>query len=355
MKYTFEITIAGCAANCAHCYINGGPDKTIRLSDFIFAVNKILPVFKQLEGDISLTFGNEIFCHPQIAEILSFCNTNCKEYFSYENFAVPTTGIALVNRQDKDKILSALRDADAKRFMLAIHGGREQHNQIVKNAVAYDKIFQTVEFLRCQGFGILFNLIVSKALVRDFDEASSKIGQYSEEEARLTVPLYVPTQRMRNYQKLRADVDDCMQICRKAEQKGIDTSKVWNHLQNHCECAVIERVTQDGFDFLACFAQSPAWAFFHITQNLDFYYGNVGAHTEYLGNLHRMDEEEIYRSIAAKPANYDYTTLYPKAVWDTLEQKIKELPKRNSNLVYPSNEDCFYALLDELGTQNLLI
>ena len=25
MKYTFEISISGCATNCGHCYVNGGP------------------------------------------------------------------------------------------------------------------------------------------------------------------------------------------------------------------------------------------------------------------------------------------------------------------------------------------
>lgn len=355
MKYTFEITIAGCAVNCGHCYVNGGPDKPILLSDFAFAVNKILPVLNRLEGDISLTLGNEIFCHPQIAEILSFCNVTCKEYTSYENFAVPTTGIALINRQDKDNILSALHNAEAKRFMLAVHGGRQRHNQIVQNAAAYDNLFQTVEFLHSRGLGILFNLMVSKALAQDFDEILYKIAQYPEEKARLTVPLYVPTPRMKNYQALRADVNDCIQICHTAEQYGINTAVLWECLQNHCEKAVVERVMQDGFDSPSYFAQSPEWAFFHITQNLDFYYGNVGAHTEYLGNFYRMDEEEIYRSIVEKPSNYNYTAIYPKEVWDTLEQKIANLPERTSNLVYPSNEDCFYALLDELEIQNLLI
>jgi len=47
--------------------------------------------------------------------------------------------------------------------------------------------------------------------------------------------------------------------------------------------------------------------------------------------------------------------MYSKPIWDTLEQKIAGLPERASNLVYPSIEDCLYALLDELGVQNLLI
>lgn len=355
MKYTFEITIAGCAVSCAHCYVNGGPDKPIKLSDFMLAANKMFSVFHRMEEDIDLTLGNELFCNPDIAEILSFCNINGRGYFSYESYPVPTTGIALVNHKDREKSLWALRMAGAKGFMLAVHGGREQHNQIVQNTSAYDGLFQAVELLHFRGFEILFNLMVSKALAAGFDEVMDKINQYPGAKARLTVPLYVPTPRMRNYQALRADVNDCIQICHKAEKFGMDTSALVQHLQNHCEKAVIERVIQNGFDFPAHFSQSPEWAFFHIAQNLDFYYGNVGAHAEYLGNLCEMDEKEIYRSIAEKPANYNYTTMYSKPIWDTLEQKIAGLPERASNLVYPSIEDCLYALLDELGVQNLLI
>ncbi len=35
MKYTIEITIAGCSTNCAHCYVDGGIDKNMSVDDFM--------------------------------------------------------------------------------------------------------------------------------------------------------------------------------------------------------------------------------------------------------------------------------------------------------------------------------
>ena len=71
MKYTFEVTIAGCATNCAHCYVDGGPAPQMKLSDYEFCIQKIKPVLDRLGGDVAVTLGNEIFCHGAINDILS--------------------------------------------------------------------------------------------------------------------------------------------------------------------------------------------------------------------------------------------------------------------------------------------
>ena len=70
MKYTIEITIAGCSTNCAHCYVDGGIDKNMSVDDFKICVEKLKPVLNKLGNDASVTLGNELFCNPNIKEIL---------------------------------------------------------------------------------------------------------------------------------------------------------------------------------------------------------------------------------------------------------------------------------------------
>lgn len=354
MKYTFEITVAGCATNCAHCYVDGGTAPPMRFDTYTFLVQKLIPILNRLNGEIAVTLGNELFCNPDIVKILDYSAANLPKYFSYRNFPVPTTGIALVRRKDRDDILQSLRLLGAEKFMLALHGGENRHNGIVQNPNAFGELFRTADYLSKNGFGILMNLIVSKALADGFSQTAIALSALPYN-IRLTVPLYVPTERMRRYQSLRANYDEAMQIADQAEQYGFSADSLRNHIKLHSEKAVLQDLTENGFHYDREKAGAADWAFFHITQNLDLYYGNVGAHTKYLGNLKTADEEELSRTIAAFEANYDYTAFFEDAVFYDLENILKRLPARSENLVYPSKADCIYAWLDELHQQNLLI
>lgn len=354
MKYTFEITIAGCAMNCAHCYVDGGIGPVMHFDDFSVLVQKLKPILNKLNGEIDVTLGNELFCNPDIVKILDYSAANLSRYFSYRNFPVPTTGIALVRHKDRDKILQSLRLLGAEKFMLALHGKKHSHNGIVQNPNAFDELFRAADYLSKNGFGILLNLIVSKALADGFSQTAVTLSSLPYD-VRLTVPLYVPTDRMRRYQSLRANYDEAMQIADQAEQHGFPADSLRKHCKLHSEKAVLRDLSENGFSYDREKAGAANWAFFHITQNLDLYYGNAGAHTKYLGNLKTADEEQLYRKIAVLGANYDYTAFFEDSVFYGLENILRKLPSHPQNLIYPSKADCIYAWLDELHQQSLLI
>lgn len=354
MKYTFEITVAGCAMNCAHCYVDGGIGPSMRFDAYTYLVQRLLPILDKLNGKIAVTLGNELFCNPDIVKILDYSAANLPKYFSYLNFSVPTTGIALVRRRDRDEILRALESLGTEKFMLALHGGKIRHNKIVQNPNAFDELFRAADFLSQNGFGILFNLIVSKALSEGFTQTLKTLSELSYD-ARLTTPLYVPTERMRRYQSLRADYDEAMRIAELAEKHGFPADSLYEHCRLHSEKAVLQDLSENGFHYDREKSNAPDWAFFHITQDLDLYYGNAGAHTKYLGNLKTTGEEELYRAIAPLGANYDYNAFFEDAVFYDLKNILWELPARRANLIYPSKADCLYALLDEINCPTLLI
>lgn len=355
MKYTFEITIAGCAVNCAHCYVSGGTGTPMRFDDYRLCIEKLKPALDDLNGDIAVTLGNELFCSPDIANIIDYNLNSIPEYFSYRDFAVPTTGTALISRSDRNEILRSLRSAGTEKFMLALHGSKDNHNRAVHNPRAFDELFRTVGFLAENGFDVLFNIIVSKLLPDGFPEILERISAADSCTARLTVPLYVPTERMRRYQSLRADYNDCMRIAELADKYNIDTRPINEHCISHSEKAVLADISANGFNYGLERSNAADWAFFNITQDLDVYYGNAGAHTKYLGNLKSMNSDELYQAVRPLKANCDYNAFYDDEVFYTLENRLQNLPYVSENLVYPSKADCVYAMLDKMNTPNILI
>ncbi len=353
MKYTFEITIAGCSTNCAHCYVDGGPAPAMILEDFKLCVKRLRPVLGRLEGDISVTLGNEMFCHPNLVDILEICKEQLSPYVSFRDF-VPTTGLALLSRKDFTAVLERLQDLGAAGFMLALHGDRHNHDQVTQTCGSYDGLFRAADMLAHNGFKLLWNLMVSRPLAQDIHSVLNRISPYHAS-ARLTVPLYVPTARMRGFQSFRADYEACIKIAHAAEGHGIPSASLVQHCVEHSETAVLQDLTTHGFDYRNALRRAPNWVFFHITQELDLYYGNVGAHTQYLGNLRSLDVDRLSSMLASLGQNYDWNAFYDDSIWNHLCENLFPLCFKPNNFVYPSKADCLYAWLDHINIPSKLL
>ena len=355
MKYTFEITISGCSTNCAHCYVNGGPAAQMQYEVYKTCTLKLKSILDQIDGEISVTLGNEPFCHRDINAILSYSAETLSDYFSFQNYPVPTTGIALLEHKERDKIIENLKNVGARSFMLAVHGGEKSHDAMVTTNHAFSKLFTAADFFADNGFSLLFNLIVGLPLCSEFGQVMKTVSHYLNAEVKLTVPLYVPTFRMRKYQAHRADMDSCLHLIKRAEQYGLDTNALLNHCLEHNESTVIHTLRTNGFDYPLEKRLVVTWKFFNITQNGDLYYGNVGAHTALLGNLLTTDTETLLELISACAPNYDYTAYFPDEVFYDLEKHLIRVSPNRKNYVYSCKQDCIYALLDELGVKSAII
>ncbi len=355
MKYTIEITVAGCTTSCAHCYVGGGHAPTMKFDDFSYCAEKFAKVLKYLDGDIAVTIGNEPFCHPQIAEILDCLSTTLPCYFSFANYLVPTTGTALMNHKNREHVLDLLRSSGANGFMLAVHGNEQAHDRLVNRIGAYSDIFEAADFLTEHGLEILFNLIVSKHLYAGLENGIDTMLSYKKADCRLTVPIYVPTTRMKQYQQHRADVLECIRISKVANSRGISTDPLLKCCEQFNEHCIIDSIIADGFKYASEKCLAPQWKFFNITQELDVYYGNVGAHTKLLGNMKKLSAEQLLSELSMMPANYDYNAYYPDGAFEDLDHKFKALSSTRPSLVYPSKQDCIYALLHELNIGSLLL
>ena len=119
-------------------------------------IEKLAVVLPQLNSEVSVTLGNEQFKHPQINEIIAFTSAAIPEYFSYDDFSFPTTGIALMEREDKEQIISSVKAANAESVMLTIHGNEIHHNAMVGNSKGFSSILSAVDFFRTHGFHVEF-------------------------------------------------------------------------------------------------------------------------------------------------------------------------------------------------------
>ena len=351
MKYTIEITIAGCSTNCAHCYVDGGYASPMSFEKFKKCIEKIHPLLNTLEN-CSVTLGNELFCNPDIVKILEYSRENLGKYFSYRSYFVPTTGIALLNKHDKKYIVDMLKSVGAKGFMLALHGFEKYHNLAVGSKIGYKKVFETASFILSEGLDVLYNIIVSKNLLPNISLMLNDIKAVGGM-SRLTVPVFVPTDRMRKYQNVRADIKDCMEISEISSKYGIDTESLLKHCKLHTEKVLKESIENGTFNLDKELKISPEWVFLNITGNLDLYYGNAGAHTLYIGNLNDLKCNEIIDTVIKLPSNYDYTAYFSKDDFLKVTSLVKSIIP--DQLVYPSYSDCICNILDKNRVKSILL
>jgi len=328
----------------------------MKFDDYIKIINKLNDIIRKIDGDISVTLGNDIFNHPRIGEIISFTKELMPSYYSYDNFFVPTTGIALINRKDRDLVIDVLKKAGCTGFMLTLHGGEEHHNEITNNNLSYCALLEIAKWLNSEHFKIRFNLMLSKYLITDWQSVCEVLGNFPEAERRLTVPLYLPAERMRGFQKYRADYDDCMALDGKLRKINIDEQSFFDAVNKNCEKSVFNELESAGrFDYAEENAGSQQWAFFNIVKNGDIFYGNAGLHTRCLGNAISGGADELLRKITAAPANFEWSAYYDIERLPPVKLLMKKIKPLRYNYVYSSKEDCVYSWFDAVGADTILL
>ena len=154
MKYTFEISLAGCSTKCMHCYISGKPSKNMDYAQYMKCLKKLKPVLDIIDGEISVTPGNEPLNHPQAEKIISQTHLLMPNYYPGRDFDTPTTGLGFLNKTNKDEIVNSLREIGSSDIMLTLHGNESHHNEIVQNSLGYDGISRTADYFYSKGFCI---------------------------------------------------------------------------------------------------------------------------------------------------------------------------------------------------------
>lgn len=347
MKYTFEITLAGCNTNCFHCYVNGGPGAIMPYEDYMLCIEKLKPILDSLDGDIAVTLGNELFNHPRAKDIVKETFKLMPEYYTHEEVGINTTGIALLKlpEDERDQLMDALVDAGAKSACLTLHGNEEHHNEIVRNNTAFVAIEKTAEYFNSYGVELFFSIMMNKYVIEDWNDIVRFLEKTPNYGAFAVVPLYMPLNRLREFQQFRAEYDDYFKLKGRMSSLGIDEDELFNTVEAYNEKEVSELV-KEGFDYRKAEEQCPNWAFFNISQDLNLYYGNAGARTRLIGNLRSSSTLDLVESIRNLKANYDYSAFYEIDKLPSVSEVLKNIQPLKTNYVYPNVASCLYGWFD---------
>ena len=140
--------------------------------------------------------------------------------------------------------------------------------------------------------------MLNHRMTEDWDAICQVLEANRCDAAYLTIPLYLPVARLRKYEPYYRDTyADCQRLRGRLDRFGIDEAQFFAKVEAFNAAAVRARALQEGWDYAAREREKPDWAFFHITEELEFYYGNAGMHTKRLGNIATMTSEEIYEAI----------------------------------------------------------
>lgn len=345
MQYTFEISLAGCNTNCLHCYVDGGPSKHMSYEDYIICIEKLKPLLDCLKGEISVTLGNELPNHPKAKDIILNTYRLMPQYYSHDVVGITTTGLAIMGRSDRDEIMMALLQAKARDACLTLHGDKLHHNEIVRNPDAFDAIVKAAEYFNSYQIDLYFSIILSKYVVEDWEAISRFLLSTPHSRAFIVIPTYLPIARLREYQQVRAEYDDCMKLKGRLSRLGIDEDEFFNQVESGCEAAIAYQL-KNGFDYKEAENSCPNWAFFNIDRNLDLYYGNAGVHTKLLGNLKTSSTEELFDKVSHLKANYDYSAFYDIDSLPSIQSVLQKVQPLHSNYVYSEVSYCLYRWFD---------
>lgn len=351
-QYTFEISLVGCNTNCLHCYVDGGPRTPMSLANFLLCLEKLRPLLNSLEGQIAVTLGNELPNHPHAQEIIWAASIYLPQYYSCQETGITTTGLALMDHPQRDEIVDAYLAAKAQKACLTLHGGRKSHDTIVRNSRAFDALLEAGQYFTSRGMELVFALMLNKSLIKDWLEIEELLASLAHSSVFMVIPLYLPLERLRKYQEFRAQYKDCLGLKGKLGEVGIDEDLFFQTVEEGSEQNILKNL-QKGFDYQEADQKSPNWLFFNIDENLNLYYGNVGASTKLLGNLITDTKEELLEKIIRQKANYDYSAYYDLASLPPLEEIIpKDL---STNYIYPDQASCLYRWLDLKGISNIIL
>lgn len=346
MKITIDLRITGCQTRCWHCYVNGGPGSFMSLSEIMEIgsfLRRAVPIFKQHFSTVSPYLDLEPVSHPDIVKIIQFF---ASENIIPFNESIPTTGVSLAQRDDYHEVLNAFKKIGIKGFEFTLHGDEQFHNKTVSNRRALE--FQLISLKRIKeyGFEVYSNVMISKKLVEDFDEVCQFLTENVFDSINLTVPIFVPTDRLRKFEVHRANLDDIATIIDNELFRTCLNNNFWLKYKDCTEKAFLKKISDFDSTWEDMINKFPQWVFITILPGLDLYYGNGNLLHNRIGNIKETEFEMLIESIMKLKSNYCINGYYNTDLLPPPRDLIQEYGQPSNEKVYPSLDDVIMLCID---------
>lgn len=146
-----------CNNNCIMCSVKGA-DGLSYMNDYDFVLEK-MKKNKKLKDSINFT-GGEPTVHPDIIKIFKKADE-----LGYKNISMGSNGVKFSNKEFTKKLVNHKLST----VELSIHGLQKEHNKIVKNKEAFQKIDKAIENLQNQDIEIRVISILMKQNIKNFN------------------------------------------------------------------------------------------------------------------------------------------------------------------------------------------
>ena len=340
-----DFLLAGCNTRCMHCCVAGGPGKQMDTGDALLCLEKLDAVAAFLPGDTDLTLDHEPMNHPAVGRIIRAAAA-ARHIRNYHHGM--TTGIALMNRKDRDDVLEAYRECGYTRFGITVHGNAAHHDDIVRRQGAYDTTVAAARYLKDSGMKLDVSLMVNRFFPGDAESVTALVNELQPDSVYCVIPVFAPLGSMDEYEACRANLPEIEALGQYLPRWKQDGEAFLRRARELTVSAAAERL-KNGPGLRALFEAPQDELYLTLHPDCLLYVGNSGAETRCLGDLRTLDPEKAAAEIRKLPGNRDYGAFYDAAslpdTWDLI-QALECLPR---DLVYGDFESAIYRGLAELG------
>ena len=340
-----DFLLAGCNTRCMHCYVAGGPGKQMDTDDALRCLEKLDAVAAFLPGEMSLTLDHEPVNHPDAGRVIRAAAA--ARYIRNDHHGM-TTGIALMNRKDRDGVLAAYLECGYNHFGITIHGSAAHHDEIVRRAGARDTAAAAARYLKGRGVKLEVSLMVNRFFPGDAGDITALLEELEPDSVFCAIPIYTPVGSMDEYESCRANLREIEALAEYLPRWKQDGGAFLRKARQLTVSAAAERLGK-GPGLRVLFGVPQDELYLSLHPDCLLYVGNSGAETRCLGDLRTLDPEKTAEEIRKLPGNRDYTAFYDiDALPDTYDL-VRALDCLPQDLVYGDFESVLYRGLAELG------
>lgn len=340
-----DFLITGCNTHCQHCYVNGGPNRSMPIEDVLLCMERLDTLGSYLLDEISFTLDQEPMNHPQIEQILHA--TTHMKHIQYYHHGM-TTGIGMMQRKEKEQICKAYFDCGYDTFGITIHGNAIHHDTIVQRKGAYDITISAAEYLRKIGAKMEVSLMLNRYFKEDAENISIMLEQIKPDYIGFAIPIFTPHSNMFQFEQHRASMETIYSLQGYLQKWKQDEEKIIENASKNTISAVIEQL-KTGVCLQDLFLAEQEERYLTLHQDCKLYVGNSGAETCLLGDLRTMDLKETAKVINGLSGNRDYGAFYDLDKLPSTEMLITALEKLPKDMVYGDFESVIYRGFVELG------
>lgn len=323
MTVNFDFLVSGCNTRCRHCYVNGGPGSLMPLTDALLFIDKLDLLAELLPYDASFTLDNEPMNHPDIEHIIR--RAAAQHIKNYHHGM--TSGIALINREDRQAVMQTYLDCGCRDFGVTIHGNAPHHDELVRREGAYQAAIEAAEFMSSCGAKVGVSLMFNRFFDTDAEEISAQLRRLQPDYIYFAIPNFTPHANMTAFEPYRGSLDTLRRIRPWLAQ--------WRQREDEltreaCTVGMLREQLRQGLDIAALFRCPQDELYMTVHQNGDLFVGNTGAETRRLGNLRTLNLQETARHIGELPGNRDYGAFYEEALLpgrEALLHALDQLPR----------------------------